>query len=59
MGYFNSSRDQYYVDQLTMMHEENEYSLSKAIMRELLELDKVYKLTNIYKKITEYEEDDK
>lgn len=52
-------RDRYYVDQLAMMHEENEYSLSKAIMRELLELDKVYKLTNIYKKITEYEEDEK
>ena len=52
-------RDQYYIDQLAMMHEENEYSLSKAIMRELLELDKVYKLTNIYKKITEYEENEK
>ena len=59
MGYFNNHRDQYYVDQLSMMQEGNKNFLSKAIMSELLELDDVYKLTNIYKKITEYEENGK
>lgn len=39
MGYFMNPRDQYYADQLALMHEENDQRWSKAIMSELLELN--------------------